>query len=225
MKSAHDSIAPRIGHREGGSGDWILRAAWGSTILFAVTQIAADVRPTGLPLAAATFVSSGLFLVGSVVFLVGFVIAVGRSRDEQITLAGLVWLIGVAPARTARIFRIVIVAQVVIAVVTATVRPFTALAFGILAPMSALGFTVWWSARYGSFDPIKVSLDDRRHPDDRAFASAGSSGTKAVPVDGVPDTWAETTEMPAEHGRVDPGIDDDSDDFDQLFRRRRKPKQ
>jgi hypothetical protein len=37
--------------------------------------------------------------------------------------------------------------------VAASVRPFTELAFGILAPMLGMGMLTLWGARYGVFAP------------------------------------------------------------------------
>ena len=43
--------------------------------------------------------------------------------------------------------------EVVVAVATASVRPFTASAFGILVPVYALGLSGAWGARHGTFPP------------------------------------------------------------------------
>lgn len=154
----------------------LVRVAVATTVVFGVVQVLADVRPQGAVLAAAVFVSLGLFFAGSVAFLVGFVLAAGRSRDEQVTMAGLVWLTGSAPPFPTRVLRGVLVTQVVLALVTASVRPFTAVAFGILAPMAGLGLLVLWSARHGAFvrigSPVAASPStalpgpSTREPDD-----------------------------------------------------------
>ena len=44
-------------------------------------------------------------------------------------------------------------AEVVVALATASARPFTSLAFGILAPVFALGLAGLWGARFGTFGP------------------------------------------------------------------------
>ncbi len=97
-----------------------------------------------------------MFVVGSAMFMVAFVLAAGRSRDEQVTMAGVIWLSGAAPVRTARAFRVLLGLQVVVAVAAASIRPFTAVAFGILAPMYGLGTMALHAARKGDFAPIVV---------------------------------------------------------------------
>ena len=42
--------------------------------------------------------------------------------------------------------------QVVVAVATAAVHPFTSQAFAVLAPMFGLGMAGLWGARYGHFE-------------------------------------------------------------------------
>jgi hypothetical protein len=43
--------------------------------------------------------------------------------------------------------------QVVVVVAAASIRPFTEVAFGILAPMYGLGLMALWGARHGAFPP------------------------------------------------------------------------
>ena len=43
--------------------------------------------------------------------------------------------------------------QVVVALLTASIRLYTPLAFGILVPMWGLGLAGLWGARYGTFPP------------------------------------------------------------------------
>jgi hypothetical protein len=43
--------------------------------------------------------------------------------------------------------------QIVVSVAAASIRPFTAVAFGILAPLSILGLMAQWGVRYGQFSP------------------------------------------------------------------------
>ena len=78
--------------------DATCRVAIVATAVFVVAQVAADVHPSGAVLAVAVAWSLLLFVAGSVAFLWAIVVAAGRSRDEEVTLAGLVWLTGAAPA-------------------------------------------------------------------------------------------------------------------------------
>ena len=81
-----------------------------------------------------------LFAVGCVAFLLAYAVAIGRSRYEDLTMAGVFFLADrAAPARVARSLRVVLAVQVVVAVATAAVRPFTALAFGVLVPVLGSG--------------------------------------------------------------------------------------
>ncbi len=43
--------------------------------------------------------------------------------------------------------------QIGVALVTASIRVFTSLAFGILVPVWGLGLLGLWCARYGEFEP------------------------------------------------------------------------
>jgi hypothetical protein len=100
-------------------------------------------------------VSVTLFVVGCVAFLAAFVIAASRSRDEVVTLPG-VFLLADAPTGVRRSFFAAFGVEVVVAFAAAGVRPFTPLAFGILAPMFGLGMGGLWAARHGSFEPIVI---------------------------------------------------------------------
>ncbi len=93
-----------------------------------------------------------LLLVGGLaVGALAFARAVGRSRTELVDVAGLFLLLGSAPRRTRRWLWGAVAAQVVVGVATAASRPYTSLAFGVLAPMWAYGLTVLWNATYGAF--------------------------------------------------------------------------
>lgn len=122
------------------------------TVLLAVTGLLAAVWPS-------TFVgvyfgySILCFLAGSVLFFLAMVRAAQRSRTDAIGIGGLFFLAGSAPDWARRQLLGLLAAQVVLAVAAATVRPFTPLAFGTLAPMLGLGMCGWWSARFGIFGP------------------------------------------------------------------------
>lgn len=99
-----------------------------------------------------TAVASGvLFAVGVVAFLYGYAVGVVRSADEQVGLAGLFFLSGTAPRVIRFRMRIAFVAQIVIATAAASIRPYTAVAFAVLAPMLGLGLMSAWGARHGVF--------------------------------------------------------------------------
>lgn len=166
------------------SADLVVRLCMVATGVITVVLVAATIHPRGLVLAVAVVMSLGALAVGSALFLVGFLRAVGRSRDETITMAGLVWLTNAAPPPIARSLRALVIVQAIVAIVCAAIRPFTAVAFGVLTPMVALGCLTYWAGTHGTFGMVEPMRD------------------------AVPASVAE---------------DEDPDDFDQLFRRR-KPK-
>lgn len=95
--------------------------------------------------------SGALFAIGVVLFLWGYAVGVARSRDEQITLGGLFFLSETAPKVVRFRLRLAFAVQVAVAVVAASVRPYTAVAFAVLAPMLGLGAMAMWGARHGAF--------------------------------------------------------------------------
>ena len=156
----------------------IIKASWVGTALFAVTAIAAAIDPhvfAGVALA----VSLVLFLVGCVIFFAAFLYAVGRSREVEIGIGGLYFLAGTAPRPVQLHLLGSLGTEVVVAFATASARPFTSLAFGMLVPVYGLGSyadvhpllarplvallrsEVWpflglcglWGARHGTFAP------------------------------------------------------------------------
>lgn len=99
-------------------------------------------------------VSALLFGVGVVSFLAAFLSGLVRSRTEAVTLSGLFFLSGdSAPVSVRRRFQLALAIEVVAVVVAASVRPYSEVAFGILAPMYALGLAARWGARHGTFGP------------------------------------------------------------------------
>jgi hypothetical protein len=103
-------------------------------------------RPIGVAVALI------LFTVGCVLFLWGYAVAVQRSRTNEIGVTALYLLTdGVAPKPVkARLLGLLTI-QVVAALTTAALRPFTTVAFGILVPMFGLGVNGLWAARHGRF--------------------------------------------------------------------------
>lgn len=132
-------------------GAGLVQLSFVGTGALLVAGLAGAVSPDGAgPLTA--WVSGVLFAVGVVAFLWGYAVGVARSRDEQITLGGLFFLSGTAPRVVRFRLRLAFGAQVAIAVVAASVRPYTAVAFAVLAPMLGLGAMAMWGGRHGAFD-------------------------------------------------------------------------
>ena len=134
-------------------GERILRVAVWSTALLVLTSALAAIWPASMGLVHAA-VSVGCFLVGCVLLLSAFATGVSRSRAEAVSTAGLFLLADdAAPPDVRRLLRGALAVQVVAVVAAASVRPFTEVAFGILAPMLGVGLMGLWGARHGQFPP------------------------------------------------------------------------
>lgn len=135
----------------GRAGERVLRAdVWG-TAAFVVAAVAAAVVPDPL-LVLAVPLDLTLFAMGTGAFLWAYGVAVSRSRYEVVTMGG-VFFPGRAmiPASAVRTLRLMLAAQVVVAVAVAAARPFTAAAFAVLVPMFGLGLMALYGARLGRF--------------------------------------------------------------------------
>ncbi len=131
-------------------GDRIVLASRVGTAVFVVTAVAAVIDRDTFGLVAVA-VDLVLFLVGCVVFLWAFGVAVGRSRTDAIGIGGLYFLQGSAPKPIQVALLVPFAVQVGVALVAAGLKPFTSLAFGVLVPMFGLAQAGLWGARYGHF--------------------------------------------------------------------------
>ncbi len=136
------------------SGQAILRLdAIGTAALVLVTIVASvaegDVTD-GLNLVVSLLLLTG----GCIAFAVGFSKAVGRSRTDDISMAGLFYLTGSAPIVVRRAFLGLWFVQIAVgAVSVVTVHP----PFGVLAPLWGIGLIAVWGSRYGVFPPRPVA--------------------------------------------------------------------
>lgn len=131
-------------------GGTIVNATWSGTAVYTAAQVAATISPDlfgGL----AVVVALTLFAVGCAIFLWAYALAVARSRTDEIGIGGLYFLVGTAPKVVAFRLRLALLIQVVVAIASAAIRPFTSVAFGILVPVFGLGLCGLWGARYGTF--------------------------------------------------------------------------
>lgn len=150
-------------------GRLLVRFALWSTALFSVTAVLAAVWPDPF-VPVAVPVALVLFALGCGAFVWAYAGAVVRSREEEVDMAGVFFLAGgSAPTEVARVLRGALAVQVVVALVTAAVRPYTALAFGVLVPTLGLGLMAVWGARYGRFP--------RRPAESRSRPPRGGRGT------------------------------------------------
>lgn len=142
-------------------GRLIVQASWAGTLAFAGSAGLATVEASADVLALV--VALVVFAAGTAAFTAAFVIAVRRSRTEEIVVPSLFFLQGSAPAPVRRLLLASLAVEVVAAFVTAAVRPNTSLAFGILAPMYGLGLMGLWAARHGTF-PLRPRPAAVRRP-------------------------------------------------------------
>jgi hypothetical protein len=143
----HTDAAPGSLAAEGGT---IVNLDWAGTGAFVAAAAAGVAAPDtfGTLLAALSCV---LFAAGCVAFLWAYGVAVRRSRTDDVSIGGVFFLSGSAPAVVRRRLLIPLAVQVVAAIAAASVRPYTVVAFGILTPVFGLGMTGLWGARYGEF--------------------------------------------------------------------------
>lgn len=159
-------------------GDVLITLAWAGTAIFVVTAAASVVTESMRAVGVA--VALILFALGTIAFLLAYARSIDRSRTEELSVAGIYFLAGgCAPTRVRLHLMGALGVQVVVAFATASLRPFTALAFGILVPMYGLGLNGLWAARYGRFAE-RAELDHKRP---RKRRSANSKPT-ARPSEG-----------------------------------------
>ena len=144
------------------------------TVVFIVTSLVAVVVFDQPWKAIAVTVCLVCFSVGVVAFLWGYWTAVQRSREDEISVAALYFLVdGAAPSRVSRILNGLLLVQVVVAIATAIARSSTdgkagsTLAFGILVPMMGLGVNGLWASAHGKFSP-RISLQTEAMPQESA---------------------------------------------------------
>lgn len=133
------------------AGRTLVLASWAGTAVFAISATAAAATGAGPAEAVAFVVALTLAAVGVVGFPWAFLVAVGRSREEEIALGGLVGLAGCAPRRVRWLLLGSLGVEVVVALATAAARPFSSLAFGTLVPLYGLAMVALWAARHGDF--------------------------------------------------------------------------
>ena len=134
------------------AGGSLINTAWAGMAVFVATAIAGTISPDlfGTLAEGAALV---LFGIGCAVFLWAYALAVARSRTDAIGIGGLYFLAGSAPKVVAFRLRVALAVEVVVAIATSAIRPYTSVAFGILVPMFGLGLCGLWGARYGVFEP------------------------------------------------------------------------
>ena len=133
-----------------------------ATGAFTVAAVVAATFPGPLRYPFAVF-SCVLFAAGTIAFLWAYGVAVERSREEDVSVV-MVYGMTVVDKAIRRRFHLLTFVQSAVAIATAAIRPFTAQAFGILAPMLGLGLAGLYAARNGTF----AERTDGRHKARRA---------------------------------------------------------
>jgi hypothetical protein len=136
-------------------GTTIINLSWAGTAAYAALALAGTLFPDWFALPTAAL-SGVLFVAGCVVFLWAYAVAVARSRTDAIGIGGLYFLADSAPKEPAFRLRLSFAVEVVAAIVSSSIRPFTPMAFGFLVPVYGLGMMGLWGARYGTFEPRAV---------------------------------------------------------------------
>jgi hypothetical protein len=136
-------------------GAAIITLSWIGTGVYAATAAIATVFPDAFG-ALTVIVTVSLFAIGCVVFFWAYAVAVQRSRTDLIGIGGLYFLAGTAPNPVR--FRLLgsLAVEVVVAIVTSSIRLYSPLAFGFLVPVFGLGMCGLWGARHGTFEPRPV---------------------------------------------------------------------
>lgn len=136
-----------------------------TAVFVATAVIAASIFEQPWRVIAVT-VSLICFSVGIVAFLWGYWTAVQRSRNDNISVAALYFLVdNCAPVSVARRMNTLFAIQVVVGIATAIARSTTdgkagsTLAFGVLVPMLGLGLNGLWGATHGTFSPRNTGND------------------------------------------------------------------
>lgn len=142
------------------AGRVLLRANAALTAVFMATSLIAAVTFRQPWKSVSVAVDLACFAVGVFAFLWGYWNAVQRSREEDIGVAALYFLMdGIAPRSVSVRMNALLGTQLVWAVGTALSRgstngkPGSTLAFGVLVPMMGLGLNGLWGAFHGTFAP------------------------------------------------------------------------
>lgn len=138
----------------------IVYGSWAATALFVVTALPSALKVEAMHLPAA-IVALVLFAVGTVAMLVAIVIAANRSREDLIGIGGLFFGAGSIEKPVRKLLLGSLAVQVILGFVFASLRPFTASAFGTLVPVVGLGLSGVYCAKHGLFHK---RTDSQRKP-------------------------------------------------------------
>ncbi len=150
MNQPAGSTPPSEPEGEDAPGPGLVNLDFAGTGALIVAALVGVLAPDGFGVVTAV-VSGALFVVGVIGFLWGYATGVVRSREERVGFGGLFFLSGSAPRVIRFRLRLAFAVQVVVAVLAASLRPYTSVAFAVLAPMLGMGIMAAWAARHGTF--------------------------------------------------------------------------
>jgi hypothetical protein len=154
----HDGVVNELPGRS------IIRASLVATAAFAVVMLLGVIAPDTFETLVAVM-SLAAFFAGCAVFVVALVAGAERSRTNELGIGGWFFLAGAAPRPVQWRLNGAVAVQSAIALVGASVHPYSRLAFGVLVPLLALAFSGWWGARFGSFpERVVAAPPTRRTP-------------------------------------------------------------
>lgn len=134
-------------------------AVWGTGVFVVTNVLAALVKQTEL---VALVVDLLLFVAGTALMLWALLVAANRSREREMTMAGIFFLSQSAPRDVQRTLLGAFAVQIVVAFAVAIAHPSTSLAFALLVPVYGLALAGQWGARYGTFRPRKAAPPRRK---------------------------------------------------------------
>ena len=134
----------------GGESSYLIRLAWQSTCFLLLLAALGVVAPDtfGVVVAALSLV---LFGLGLGLLFLALLKGLRRSRLEEVTVSGLFLLHETAPRKIQRLFLWCLLFQLAVAITAAGLRPYTEIAFVVLAPTVLFGAAALWAAQHGSF--------------------------------------------------------------------------
>ncbi len=130
----------------------LIRVGTGLTVIHALSTVLSLFGGTSVR-STTVIVFAVLFLMGVLGCLFAFVVALNRSRHEEVHLAGAFFLAGdVVDSRTRRILYLLLLIQVMVGVGGASLAPFTPVAFSVLVPLVGMALVALTGSLAGTFN-------------------------------------------------------------------------
>jgi hypothetical protein len=139
-------------------GLWIIALAWQSTVALIPFLLVGLINVDRFGIFVVV-ISCSYFFIGLSCLLSALLIGLSRSKFEIVNVGNLFLLQGSAPKPVQKIFLASLFFQSLSVVVVAAMRPYSMLAFGVLAPTLVIGLLALWGAKHGKF----TSRDDSMH--------------------------------------------------------------